>query len=789
MQHSVSIRLLLLVTFTVMAVAIFAFATKEMLVASKVKATVDEFKQAAELIVRSRSFDYTLADEALLGAQYLAKPTPQLARNLQDKAHLTNRYYQEYMNDFREALPVSRPYYAALFEDFSDSYSDLKLLRSRLLEGEVHPDTWQDALSDVSSNMNRLRDELFIAETPEQFILEQYYRTVKAAHRLFDYTSREGVVLTQLIIGARVWDEEVASRLIYIRQEQDEARQELTRYFDKIDKQTNILSETAPESLKVSLNNLKEAFSKIEATRRQVYAASLMENNYAVSKAEWLAQLDLVQESIKELETVINAPSLRAMRDRQFEASSYLYSVVIITLIVLVGMGLMFMTLRRRVLRPVQQITEQMSALAAGEVAVDLPDAKYHDEIGNMLEALEIFKNNAREIQKKATLLQLAEDVAKIGNWQYDKISERITWSDEVYYIHGMQPGDAITLDRALQFYHPEDRDRVVNIIDGALHNRHDFQFESRIVPAHGAIRYVEARGVCQTDERGTIIGMYGTFQDITERKRQEEELENYRLYLEDLVKGRTTELQIAKEKAESANIAKSEFLANMSHELRTPMHAVLSFSKMGIDRAERVDKAKLVQYFENIQTGGKRLLRLIDALLDLSRLEAGKTNFDIRLQNFEHAVEHARTELSPLFNDKSITCEIDVQAEDVFALFDQTQMIQVLVNLLGNAIKFSPESSTVRCVIKNVEYDDLPMLQCSIIDEGVGLPEEELEAVFNKFVQSSRTKTGAGGTGLGLSICQQIVKLHNGDIWVENDINGGACFSFRIPCREIKEF
>lgn len=232
------------------------------------------------------------------------------------------------------------------------------------------------------------------------------------------------------------------------------------------------------------------------------------------------------------------------------------------------------------------------------------------------------------------------------------------------------------------------------------------------------------------------------------------------------------------------SNKSKSEFLSNMSHELRTPMHAMLNYSSMGLTTLGENGSESLTKYFRNIQTAGNRLLILLNNLLDLAKLESGKMEFNISANDFRSVVDETLIELDSLLSKKNIYPIVQYSAINTTAHFDKNKMVQVLVNLMSNAIKFSPEESSIQITVEDVH---LPSnrgagLQCSIVDEGVGIPELEVSKVFEKFTQSSQTKTQAGGTGLGLSICKQIVEAHGGSIWAKNGKDSGAVFQFQFP-------
>jgi signal transduction histidine kinase len=288
-------------------------------------------------------------------------------------------------------------------------------------------------------------------------------------------------------------------------------------------------------------------------------------------------------------------------------------------------------------------------------------------------------------------------------------------------------------------------------------------------------------------DLRVTIEMAFYASEINFKRTKAEKGLQKAYDVLEHRVEERTIELKEAKEKAESADRIKTEFLANISHEFRTPMHQILSFSKFGVDKTNKVTREKLHHYFLKIGSIGNNLLSLLNDLLDLSKIESDQMDYDMIEVDLQLIVNNIIENFNSWAVEKELTLNLETSTSSVKAVCDEFKIRQVIRNLLSNAIKFTPSGKiiTISISLNNLNRNEnfsIPAILISIKDEGVGIPQDELETVFDKFIQSSKTKTGAGGTGLGLAICKEIIKAHSGKIWAENNPEGGATFSFMLP-------
>lgn len=267
---------------------------------------------------------------------------------------------------------------------------------------------------------------------------------------------------------------------------------------------------------------------------------------------------------------------------------------------------------------------------------------------------------------------------------------------------------------------------------------------------------------------------------DIAERKNNEEKILRYSSKMEQLVKQRTSELEVARDEALAAAKTMSRFLSNMSHELRTPLHGILSFAGFGLKKHQKATREKLAQYFGEIQESGNHLLELVNDLLDLSKLRAGKVVYEFQSEGLDTTILKVIYEMRLLAEEKQIEIDWDCRVTSDKIMMDSTKIAQVVRNLLSNAIKFSPEKSVVKVVAERNQDGNV---RIEVRDQGFGIPEGEFETIFDAFSQSSATQTNAGGTGLGLPICKEIIEEgHGGRISACNGLDRGAVFTVTLP-------
>ncbi|MFT3736453.1 MAG: ATP-binding protein [Rhodocyclaceae bacterium] len=334
---------------------------------------------------------------------------------------------------------------------------------------------------------------------------------------------------------------------------------------------------------------------------------------------------------------------------------------------------------------------------------------------------------------------------------------------------------------------HPDDVESVQASMDVHLEGIVPiYVCELRILGRHGEYLWMLDRGlVVERSSDGKPRRMIGMYTDITRQKQAEEELRQHRDALTSLVAEQTQDLVAAKDAAEQASEAKSRFLANMSHELRTPMHAILSFAKMGNERAASATPEKIAGYFQHIRTSGERLHTLLSDLLDLSR--TGQNNPMTLHQYNIDLIDIARIalqEAAPALQARSLHARLDSQISNAILKGDALRLGQVLRNLLANAMQYSPEGSEILVSLHHMHFADsgAAAFELIVADEGVGIPDDELEHIFETFEQSSQTRNNAGGRGLGLPVCREIVVRHHGRIFARHRDGGGSEFIVQIP-------
>ncbi|MDV2504494.1 MAG: ATP-binding protein, partial [bacterium] len=282
-------------------------------------------------------------------------------------------------------------------------------------------------------------------------------------------------------------------------------------------------------------------------------------------------------------------------------------------------------------------------------------------------------------------------------------------------------------------------------------------------------------------DEAGEPAAMEGVMRDVTERIILQQQIQEHADHLERLARElevKNRELLIQNERVLEANRLKSQFLANMSHELRTPMNAIIGFTELVLEDARGVLSSRQEDNLRKVSKNSSQLLNLINDILDLSKIEAGRMEVVPERVDLADVVEAAWTTVHPLLKGKELEVETLLEPSVPLLVTDKNKLRQVLVNLLSNAIKFTPGGS-VRLTAN--AHDG--RLELRVIDTGIGIADEDREIIFDEFLQIDGTSTReAGGTGLGLAITKELVGLLGGTITVESTPGKGSTFIVDLP-------
>lgn len=403
-------------------------------------------------------------------------------------------------------------------------------------------------------------------------------------------------------------------------------------------------------------------------------------------------------------------------------------------------------------------------------------------------------KRREEELRESEAQFKEAARVTNLGHFTWDNSEKRfLDISEELARIYDL------SVDEFLEQYrkhwesliHPDDRDRYLNALRNARRKKSGYDIEYRVIRGTGEIRHVRETGQPFLDEKGKLTRTAGTLQDITELKLREEKL------------GELVEkLEVARDEAEAANRAKSEFLATMSHEIRTPMNGVIGMAGLLLDT--KLDPEQR-EFAEIIRHSGESLLTIINAILDFSKIEAGRLELEQQIFEMRDCIESAIDLLSSEASAKGLNLAYVIEDDLPEALIgDITRLRQVLINLVGNAIKFTDNGEVV-VTVSSRELDTtnestvahqaaeapgtglVHEFHFVVKDTGLGITDAQKNHLFQSFSQLDASTTRRyGGTGLGLAISKRLCELMGGSMWVESEgIPGrGSEFHFTIKAQ-----
>jgi len=371
------------------------------------------------------------------------------------------------------------------------------------------------------------------------------------------------------------------------------------------------------------------------------------------------------------------------------------------------------------------------------------------------------------KIAQTSEMLERTGEMAKIGGWSLNLKTMKLSWTRETFRIAEIAPPLEPPLEDCIKLFAPAARPTIAAAVQAAIDAGTPYDLELPLITASGRHLWVHTQGFAEM-QFGKTVRIYGTFQDISERKRVEQSL---------------------KLAHEVSSRAKSEFLANMSHEIRTPLTAILGFADI-LDESVTVDQTpeRRKQIIDTIKNAGAHLLTVVNDVLDLSKIEAGKLTVKIvetRLVNLLCEVEKLMLKSA---TDKGLVLSVTISSPLPDRLLcDPTRLRQILMNLVGNAIKFT-EQGTVRITVGVEDQVQRSQMVIDIVDTGPGMTPEQVQGLFKPFGQADSSVTRKhGGTGLGLVICRRLANILGGDVTlVSSEIEKGSCFRIVLPFEHV---
>ena len=384
------------------------------------------------------------------------------------------------------------------------------------------------------------------------------------------------------------------------------------------------------------------------------------------------------------------------------------------------------------------------------------------------------------QLQNEAASLYTIHEMLGSGRWTMDFDESgaitRVNWSDEFRRMLGYQDQEDFpdALESWSDLLHPDDKEYVLREFNETIADytgKKTYDVEYRLLTKNRGYRWYRAVGKPTRKPDGSPITYVGVFLDITDQKDMLDRLAHQQ-----------ESLNAALEEANQANKAKTAFLSNMSHEIRTPMNAIIGLNNIALN--DPTISAQTREYLEKIGISAHHLLGIINDILDMSRIESGRMTIKSEEFSFAKLLEQVNTIVSGQCNDKGLQydCRSIGHIEDYY-IGDDMKLRQVLINILGNAVKFTPQGGTISFTIEDMNrLNDQATLRFTIHDTGIGMSEEFLPHIFDAFSQEDSSSTSAfGSTGLGMPITKSIVELMNGHIEVESEKGVGTTFTVTI--------
>jgi len=544
-----------------------------------------------------------------------------------------------------------------------------------------------------------------------------------------------------------------------------------------------------PEDLLANSQALGDFFDRLVAARKYT-ANELQQRRIRLLLDQLLTRTQALADQVQTWETGI--------KERRGSNESRFHQLLVLALLamlaILVGLAVL---LTRRVLVPLARIHEAVKAVAKGDLSVrcGTPAADELGLLGRTFDAMavdlvsQLRKEVAERQQAEAELARSESHLRAIIETEpecikiLDARGHLVTMNAAGLAMIEADSLGQVTGQSVLNLIAPEDRAAFAD-----MHRRviagESLTLEFEIIGLKGTHRWLETHSVPLPDASGTSL--LGITRDVTARRKAEGELAAYREHLEDMVAQRTQELARARDAAEAANLAKSTFLANMSHELRTPMNAIMGMTSLALRRAE---DPRLVDHLTKIDQASQHLLAVINDILDISKIEADHLSLEQVAFTLDEEVAKLRTLFAQKISDKGLAFRVDLAPELGRREFqgDPLRLGQILLNLVGNALKFTEQGAIAlrTCLVE--EAAATAVLRFEVQDSGIGIAAEDQKRLFMAFEQADGSMTRKyGGTGLGLAISKRLVSLMGGEIGVTSRQGAGSTFWFTVRLGKV---
>ncbi|HZK93245.1 MAG TPA: ATP-binding protein, partial [Prolixibacteraceae bacterium] len=375
-------------------------------------------------------------------------------------------------------------------------------------------------------------------------------------------------------------------------------------------------------------------------------------------------------------------------------------------------------------------------------------------------------KQIENELLRKNTLLKLTGETAQIGGWEFDTETKILNWTEEVYHIHEVDFTFNINISIAISFYAPASRLAIKDALNMVIEYGEPFDLELELITEKGNHRWVQSIGKSY-QENGKTKKVYGSFQDITDRKRVEFEIQN------------------KNEELRKVNAEKDKFFSIIAHDLRSPLSGFMGLTEILAEGSLNIPIEELHKLALAMKNSATNVFRLLGNLLEWSRMQRGLTVFVPELLLLNSVISESMIQITEDAIKKDITIDFEIPG-DLCVFADKNMLDSILRNLVSNAVKFTPKGGRITV---SAQSDFVKMAEILIEDTGIGMNKEMITKLFRLDTNTNRKGTeGEYSTGLGLVICKDFIEKQGGKLLVESEEGKGSIFKFALPIMSDKE-